>query len=74
MLNVGSIDRALRFGAGSVLLTFPFIPFFDSFFAGFGRWKFGVAAIGGILIVTALFRFCAAYALLGIRTCPINKT
>lgn len=74
MLNVGSIDRAFRFVFGVVLLASPFIPFFASFFAGFGPWKFAVAAAGLVMIGTALFRFCPAYALLGIRTCQVSKT
>jgi hypothetical protein len=32
------------------------------------------AAVGIVMLGTAAFRFCPAYTLLGIRTCPISKT
>ena len=74
MANVGSLDRTLRFIAGAVLLVAPFLPPFASVFAGWGAWKFALAAAGVVMIGTAAFRFCPAYSLLGIRTCPIIKT
>jgi hypothetical protein len=71
MANVGSLDRALRFVAGIVLLVAPFaLP--DSF-AALGTWRLAVAAVGAVLLGTALFRFCPAYVLLGIRTCPAAR-
>ena len=74
MTNVGSLDRTLRFVVGAVLLVASFLPPLAGFFAAWGVWKFAVAAVGVVLIGTALFRFCPAYRLLGIRTCPISKT
>lgn len=74
MANVGSLDRTIRFIAGAALLASPFLPAFAGFFAAWGVWKFAVAAIGVVLIGTAVFRFCPAYRLLGIRTCPLSKT
>ena len=73
MTNVGSLDRTLRFILGAVLLAAPFLPPFAAFFAAWGAWKFVVAVVGVVLLGTAAFRFCPAYALLGIRTCPITK-
>ena len=73
MTNVGSLDRTLRFILGAVLLAAPFLPPFAAFFAAWGAWKFAVAAVGLVMLGTAVFRFCPAYALLGIRTCPITK-
>jgi hypothetical protein len=68
MANVGSIDRTLRFIAGALLLVAAFL-------AGdaLGAWRFALAAAGAVMIGTAAFRFCPAYTLLGIRTCPISK-
>lgn len=74
MVNVGSLDRTLRFILGAALLAVPFLPQLAGFFAAWGIWKFVIAAVGVVLIGTALFRFCPAYRLLGIRTCAISKT
>lgn len=73
MANVGSLDRMLRFILGAVLLVSPFLPPFAAFFAAWGAWKFAMAAVGVVILGTAVFRFCPAYALLGIRTCPITR-
>ena len=73
MANVGSLDRMLRFILGAVLLVSPFLPSFAAFFAAWGAWKFAMAAVGVVILGTAVFRFCPAYALLGIRTCPITR-
>ncbi len=73
MANVGSLDRGLRFVLGAALLAAPFIPQLAEFFAGWGDWKYAVAAAGAVMLGTAIFRFCPAYALFGIRTCQIGK-
>ncbi len=73
MVNVGSVDRALRFVLGTALLVAPFVPPLAGFFAGWGEWKFAVAAVGLVLVGTAVFRMCPAYMLFGIRTCEIAK-
>jgi hypothetical protein len=69
MVNVGSVDRTIRFLLGVALLLSPFLPTLAVFFAGWGAWKFAVAAAGLVLIATATFRICPAYMLFGIRTC-----
>ncbi len=74
MANVGSLDRTFRFIVGAILLAAPFLPPLAGFFAAWGAWKFAVAAVGIVMLGTAAFRFCPAYTLLGIRTCPISKT
>ena len=74
MANVGSFDRTLRFIVGAILLASPFLQQLAGFFAAWGAWKFAVAAVGIVMLGTAAFRFCPAYTLLGIRTCPISKT
>ena len=73
MANVGSLDRTLRFILGAVLLAAPFLPPFAAFFAVWGAWKFALAGVGVVMLGTAVFRFCPAYTLLGIRTCPTAK-
>ena len=69
MINVGSVDRVLRFVVGIVLLLSPFIPQFANFFLSWGDWKYAVAAVGLVLLATAVFRICPAYMLFGITTC-----
>lgn len=71
MANVGSLDRSLRFALGSVLVAAPFL--FAESLAPLGAWRFAVVAWGVLMLGTAVFRFCPAYTLLGIRTCPVAK-
>lgn len=70
MANIGSLDRTLRFILGTALLASLFLPHLS----GKGIWPFALAAVGLVLLATAAFRVCPAYSLLGIRTCPLNKT
>lgn len=72
-MNVGSVDRALRFALGIALLVAAFVPPLAGMVAGWGNWKYALTVIGLVMLATALFRFCPAYALLGIRTCPASK-
>lgn len=67
MVNVGNLDRVLRFLVGIALLIGVFVPQV-AVFESLGAWKFAVAAVGLVLIGTAAFRFCPAYTLFGIRT------
>ncbi|WP_291295501.1 DUF2892 domain-containing protein [Elioraea sp.] len=71
MTNVGSTDRTLRLIVGAALLVAPFL--LAESFAALGPWRFAVAAAGAVMIGTAVFRFCPAYSLFGIRTCPVSK-
>ena len=73
MANVGSLDRTLRFVLGAALLAAPFVPPAAGLFAAWGLWKFAVAAVGIVMLATAAFRFCPAYTLLGLNTCPLAK-
>ena len=68
-MNVGSIDRALRFVLGVMLLAAPFVSPTAEVIAPWGLGKYGVIAAGFVLFGTAMFRFCPAYALFGVRTC-----
>nr|WP_295464526.1 DUF2892 domain-containing protein [Mesorhizobium sp.] len=73
MINVGTPDRIIRIVLGLVLLAIPFLPMTASFFAAWGAWKFLVAAVGLVLIVTGSVRICPLYAILGINTCPVER-
>jgi len=58
-LNVGNVDRVLRIVVGLVLLSLTVL---------------GPQSLWGLLgivpLLTGVFRFCPAYAVLGMSTCP----
>lgn len=58
-INVGTIDRVLRIVAGLVLIALV-----ATGTVGWWGW------LGVVPLATGLFRFCPAYTLLGINTCP----
>ncbi len=60
--NVGSTDRALRIFAGSLLILLSLLNVI-------GAWGW----IGLVPIATGLIRFCPAYTVLGLRTCPVEQ-
>ena len=61
-VNVGNIDRALRIVAGVILITLAA----TGIFAPWG-W------IGVLVLITGIAKFCPAYGLLGMSTCPMGK-
>lgn len=61
-MNVGTIDRVLRIVAGIVLIILAA----TGIFAPWG-W------IGVVPLLTGIFKFCPAYRLLGMNTCPMKK-
>ena len=61
-INVGTVDRTLRIGAGVVLIGLAA--------AGVvGAWGY----IGVIPLATGLFRFCPLYSVLGLNSCPAGR-
>ena len=65
--NVGTIDRAVRAVIGAILLVAPFV-------SGAALFESATATaisviVGLVLLFTAATRFCALYALLGVKTC-----
>ena len=60
--NVGGIDRILRIVVGLVLVALAAT-------GTVGLWGY----IGIVPILTGTFRFCPAYPLLGMSTCPMEK-
>lgn len=60
--NVGTVDRVLRIVVGLVLIGLAAT-------GTMGLWGW----IGVVPLATGLFRFCPAYTLLGINTCPMKK-
>ena len=62
--NVGGIDRVVRILAGIGILSLVLI------LEGSARYW---GLVGLLPLVTGVFRFCPAYALFGLRTCPMER-
>ena len=60
--NVGGIDRVLRIVVGVVLVGLAAM-------GTIGAWGY----LRLIVLATGVFRFCGAYTLLGINTCPMKS-
>jgi hypothetical protein len=59
MCNVGGIDRVLRILVGLALISLVFIgP------------KVIWGWVGVVQLLTCIFKFCPAYKLIGVNTCP----
>jgi hypothetical protein len=61
-INVGKLDRALRVIVGLVLVALA-----ATGVAGWWGW------LGILPLATGLAGYCAAYSILGVRTCPLKK-
>lgn len=62
MANVGGVDRVLRIVLGAALVIAAVTGYL-------GVW----AWIGVVPLATGLFRFCPAYKLIGLSTCPVSR-
>ncbi len=62
-VNIGTVDRVLRFAVGALLVVLALTSF-----SGAGMWLSLI--VGAVLIGTASMKFCPAYRMLGIQTCP----
>ena len=60
--NVGSADRILRVVVGLILIALAAT-------GTVGAWGW----IGIMPLLTGTFKFCPAYTLFGMSTCPIQK-
>lgn len=69
MTNVGGIDRVLRFIVGVALILVPFAGSAVPALAGLGNWAWVIGAVGLVMLLTAVFRFCPAYVPFGVNTC-----
>ncbi len=61
VINVGTLDRTIRIIAGIALIAL-------AAFGKIGVWGY----IGIVPLATGLFRFCPAYRLIGLSTCPMS--
>ncbi|WP_162302403.1 YgaP family membrane protein [Tabrizicola thermarum] len=73
MTYAGSLDRTLRLGLGAVVVAYPFVPPLSGVPADWGASKFAVAAVGVMMLGTALFSVCPVCATFGIRARPVDK-
>lgn len=67
--NVGKGDRLLRLVLGFALIVAALgidLALFEN-----SAVKFGAVAVGGVFVLTALFRFCPLYRLVGMNTCRV---
>jgi hypothetical protein len=62
-INVGGIDRLLRIIAGGILVALAAT-------GQVGVWGW----IGVVPLVTGVVKFCPAYLLFGMNTCPLQKS
>jgi hypothetical protein len=60
--NVGGIDRILRVVAGLALVGLTLA-------GSIGVWGW----IGVVPLLTGIVKFCPAYAIFGLNTCPAQK-
>jgi hypothetical protein len=58
--NVGTVDRVIRIVAGVALIVLAAL-------GKVGAWGY----IGIVPLATGLLRFCPAYRLIGLTTCPL---
>lgn len=64
--HVGALDRVARFVIGALLIA---MAVFCPWAASFGpAMTWGAGAVGLILVVTAAYRFCPLYRVLGLCT------
>ena len=61
-LNVGGIDRILRIVVGLALIGATLAGMLPV-------WGW----IGVVPLLTGIFKFCPAYAMFGMSTCPMHK-
>ncbi|HMM70896.1 MAG TPA: DUF2892 domain-containing protein [Rhodocyclaceae bacterium] len=61
-INVGNTDRIIRGVVGLALIV-------ATLTGAIGVWGW----IGIVPLATAIFRFCPAYTLFGMNTCPVTK-
>ena len=73
MINIGSMDRTVRYAIGIVLLLLSLLSLFGGFLESWGAWRIAIGIVGLVLVGTATFRVCPAYLLLGLRTCAPRK-
>jgi hypothetical protein len=68
--NEGPIDRIVRGVVGAILLAFAAFSLEGPIDLIEGGIALGIGILGTTTLLTGLIGWCAAFALLGIDTCP----
>lgn len=66
LVNIGTTDRVVRFLVAAILFG---IGFFDNPIVSGGTAKMIIGIFAFIPLLTALFRYCPLYTLIGVNTC-----
>jgi uncharacterized membrane protein HdeD (DUF308 family) len=66
--NVGTIDRSIRIVLGIVLIALGLTHVVT------GGVAIAASVIGAIALVTGVFRYCPAWSVFGINTCPLKPS
>ena len=61
MQNVGTLDRVLRILVGAIMIALVFV-------GPMTPWGW----IGLVPLITGIVRWCPAYTLFGLKTCPLK--
>lgn len=69
-VNEGGLDRGVRVTLGVVFLIAAFLWLDVTAGSALGILA---AAVGAVMVLTGLAGFCPAYALVGLRTCRLDK-
>ena len=64
--NMGNIDRVIRMIVAIVLVALFFMGKIE------GALGYVALAVAAIFALTSVISFCPAYAIFGIRTCPLK--
>jgi hypothetical protein len=67
--NLGNLDRAIRIILGLALIVAPLLNIPAVWSSAV--LSYGSMAVGLVLVVTGLFRFCPLYRIFGISTCKL---
>jgi uncharacterized membrane protein HdeD (DUF308 family) len=65
--NVGTVDRSIRFVLGIVVIALGLTHILS------GGLATAAYIVGGIALVTGVFRYCPAWSLFAINTCPLKS-
>jgi len=68
-LNMGTLDRRLR-----LFLVAPALIIIGVLTGPGGLLATGLYAVAAVMIATSLVGSCPLYTLLGIKTCPVERT
>jgi hypothetical protein len=65
--NMGCLDRGLRLFLGVALIAAATLSGWTVFDGS--ALKYGAVVVGVVMLVTAIFRRCPLYTVLGVKTC-----